>query len=536
MTKKEDDDVFNRFGDDDPTEGSSSNTPASSSDVEQPCISLPGMHGSSSAGNGNNPFGSVNLGSSSDEKEPTMISSSYRSFISRYGTGGHGWSAGNVSATNSYSLNAGNAWERELFIPRGNPFSFSTGEYAHESPENTSFVFTAGSGISTSSNSVAVKMDSNNTPFVPEEGFYQPSSEETREAYQALVSLIENYSTSAPLAVLYSYADEVLSVLKNSYITDPTVKKAKINQFLNGEGIPDFLFNQMVATAIIITDYPLGPLGYESDRNFYQPKSDSSAAGYSMLFDVVNHYLTYPQPEIVKNRTVHELLAILKNPELDIATKRERVEDSFWGKISDEHFGNLLFGSDLINDFNDDTPQNNFIVSQNPIQWRPETVVDQSHGGDQLVEVDVESTSGSSSDDLSSSDSDEESDPAADLVYSSDSDEESYAVNEDDEVVNDNEETEAKLFYSDYESAVNEDNEAANNNEESETKFVYSDEDAEANASGPKHEEESQPSAGNKLEYSSEEELIYFDNIQARGSDIEDEDGWIKIDYDDDGI
>ena len=83
-------------------------------------------------------------------------------------------------------------------------------------------------------------------------GFYRPKTKETREAYEALLSVISSQFTDTPQDVLRGAADEVLVSLKNDHMKDPDRHK-EINALLGS--IPDERFAQLVALGKLITDF-----------------------------------------------------------------------------------------------------------------------------------------------------------------------------------------------------------------------------------------------------------------------------------------
>nr|CAB3445259.1 unnamed protein product [Digitaria exilis] len=85
-----------------------------------------------------------------------------------------------------------------------------------------------------------------------DEVVYKPQTKETRAAYEALLSLIQQQLGGQPLDVLAGAADEVLSTLKNDKIKNPD-KKKDIEQLLNP--IPNQLFDQLVSIGKLITDF-----------------------------------------------------------------------------------------------------------------------------------------------------------------------------------------------------------------------------------------------------------------------------------------
>ncbi|KAL4451451.1 hypothetical protein ABPG75_007113 [Micractinium tetrahymenae] len=83
-------------------------------------------------------------------------------------------------------------------------------------------------------------------------GMYRPRTKETREAYEALLSVIREQFGDQPADVLRGAADEVLAVLKNDRMTDPARHKEVDSLLGPVEGAK---FAQLVALGKLITDY-----------------------------------------------------------------------------------------------------------------------------------------------------------------------------------------------------------------------------------------------------------------------------------------
>ncbi|KAL8464183.1 hypothetical protein ACS0TY_033921 [Phlomoides rotata] len=85
-----------------------------------------------------------------------------------------------------------------------------------------------------------------------EEGVYQPKTKETRAAYEAMLSVIQQQLGGQPLNIVSGAADEILAVLKNDNIKNPD-KKKEIEKLLNP--IPNNTFDQLVSIGKLINDY-----------------------------------------------------------------------------------------------------------------------------------------------------------------------------------------------------------------------------------------------------------------------------------------
>ncbi|CAK9317813.1 unnamed protein product [Citrullus colocynthis] len=85
-----------------------------------------------------------------------------------------------------------------------------------------------------------------------EEGVYMPKTKQTRAAYEAMLSLIQQQLGGQPLSIVCAAADEILAVLKDETFKNPN-KKKEIEKLLNP--IPNHVFDQLVSIGRLITDY-----------------------------------------------------------------------------------------------------------------------------------------------------------------------------------------------------------------------------------------------------------------------------------------
>lgn len=88
-----------------------------------------------------------------------------------------------------------------------------------------------------------------------DEGVYQPKTKETRAAYEAMLSVIQQQLGGQPLNIVSGAADEILAVLKSDNVKNPD-KKKEIEKLLNP--IPNHTFDQLVSYGRLITDYQDG--------------------------------------------------------------------------------------------------------------------------------------------------------------------------------------------------------------------------------------------------------------------------------------
>ncbi|XP_011044153.1 PREDICTED: U5 small nuclear ribonucleoprotein 200 kDa helicase-like [Populus euphratica] len=91
-----------------------------------------------------------------------------------------------------------------------------------------------------------------------EEGVYHPKTKETRAAYEAMLSVIQQQLGGQPLNIVSAAADEILAVLKNESVRTQD-KRKEIEKLLNP--IPNSMFDQFVSIGKLITDYQDGGNG-----------------------------------------------------------------------------------------------------------------------------------------------------------------------------------------------------------------------------------------------------------------------------------
>ncbi|KAJ1698273.1 hypothetical protein LUZ63_006785 [Rhynchospora breviuscula] len=85
-----------------------------------------------------------------------------------------------------------------------------------------------------------------------DDAVYRPKTKETRAAYEAMLSVIQEQLGGQPHDVLRGAADEVLAILKDDHRKNPD-KKKEIEKLLNP--ISNQLFDQLVSIGKLITDY-----------------------------------------------------------------------------------------------------------------------------------------------------------------------------------------------------------------------------------------------------------------------------------------
>ncbi|KAK9136731.1 hypothetical protein Sjap_007325 [Stephania japonica] len=209
----------------------------------------------------------------------------------------------------------------------------------------------------------AMKIDQDEPSFVTERGFYQPSTEDTWEAYQALIGIVEQQLGGFPTAVLCGVAHEVLSVLQCHNIA-MYGKRYEIEKILNA--LPDHTFDQLLEISDGITDF-FKPDHLEDHRHddgrdsmfvpeewFYQPMTEETGTAYKLILDVVKSQIGRESQDAVILCTVaHEVLHILKSDVFGEVKNRKPFVENLVGWITDNDFNILLYAADLIQDFVD---------------------------------------------------------------------------------------------------------------------------------------------------------------------------------------
>ncbi|PHU15481.1 hypothetical protein BC332_16686 [Capsicum chinense] len=87
-----------------------------------------------------------------------------------------------------------------------------------------------------------------------EGGVYKPKTKETKSAYEAMLSLIQQQLCGQPLNIVCAASDEILAVLKGDNMIGSDKKKMEIEKVLN-ERISNQVFDKFVSIGRFITDY-----------------------------------------------------------------------------------------------------------------------------------------------------------------------------------------------------------------------------------------------------------------------------------------
>ncbi|KAK9139223.1 hypothetical protein Scep_008904 [Stephania cephalantha] len=219
--------------------------------------------------------------------------------------------------------------------------------------------------MGTESGQEAMNIDEDESSFVTERGFYQPSTEDTWDAYQALIGIVEQQLGGFSTAVLCGVAHEVLSVLKCRNIDTICGKRYEIERILNL--LPDHTFDQLLEISARITDFfkpddHLDDHRHDDGRDsmfvpevgFYQPRTKETMTAYKLLLDVIKSQIGESQDAVILCTVAHEVLHILKSDEFgEIKNRKPFVENYLVNRITDNNFNILLYASDLIHDFAD---------------------------------------------------------------------------------------------------------------------------------------------------------------------------------------
>uniref|UniRef100_A0A0D3ARQ2 RNA helicase n=1 Tax=Brassica oleracea var. oleracea TaxID=109376 RepID=A0A0D3ARQ2_BRAOL len=94
---------------------------------------------------------------------------------------------------------------------------------------------------------------------------YQPKTKETRDAYEAMLGLIQQHLGGLPLNIVSGAADEILALLNNDAVNNPE-KKLEIQKLL--KPIPEEMnqvFDQLVSFGKLITDFGVA-VEFEEDE------------------------------------------------------------------------------------------------------------------------------------------------------------------------------------------------------------------------------------------------------------------------------
>ncbi|KAI3964880.1 hypothetical protein MKX01_021776 [Papaver californicum] len=191
-------------------------------------------------------------------------------------------------------------------------------------------------------------------PFVPEKGFYQPSTENTREAYQALTSVIECYLNGrVPPHVLVSASDEVLSVLKSDY-NFGFEKKQEIEKLIGLISLDTF--EQLVMIGSWITDYSNPTSANTNVDNagdlsglFYRPSNEENWRSYNLFLDAFKQ-LIGDQPYMVLRVAADSSLFVLKNVNTPVPYRKHAIETEL-GAVASNWFDHLSSLANLITDY-----------------------------------------------------------------------------------------------------------------------------------------------------------------------------------------
>ncbi|EYU30521.1 hypothetical protein MIMGU_mgv1a000041mg [Erythranthe guttata] len=159
-----------------------------------------------------------------------------------------------------------------------------------------------------------------------EEGVYQPKTKETRAAYEAMLSAIQQQLGGQPLNIVSGAADEILAVLKNDNLKNPD-KKAEIEKLLNPISVATF--DELVKTGRLVTDY-------------YHDAGDAAVDRDDVLDDDVGVAVEFEEDEEEEEES-----------DLDMVPEDEEDDDDV---VEVDGSGAMLMGGGMDDDEEHDSP------------------------------------------------------------------------------------------------------------------------------------------------------------------------------------
>ncbi|KAK9139233.1 hypothetical protein Scep_008914 [Stephania cephalantha] len=144
--------------------------------------------------------------------------------------------------------------------------------------------------------------------------FYKPTRQDTEQALQNLRSLVVDRLGEFRPIVLLGVTDIVLWILKSDHhdFKTPTHKRAQLEKLLNP--IADQVFEQMLQTTQLITDYSTHP--YEFEFHNDRPLASMEAiVAYNLLVWAYRDWPWHrtPPPQQVYRKKAYEMVLILNN-------------------------------------------------------------------------------------------------------------------------------------------------------------------------------------------------------------------------------
>ncbi|KAK9161693.1 hypothetical protein Syun_008034 [Stephania yunnanensis] len=195
--------------------------------------------------------------------------------------------------------------------------------------------------------SVVEEKSSHDKGYTPGEwastNFYKPTRQDTKQALQNLRSLVVDRLGEFGPIVLLGVTDIVLWILKSDHhdFKTPTHKRAQIEKLLNP--IADQVFEQMLQTTQLITDYSTHP--YEFEFHNDRPLASMEAiVAYNLLVWAYRDgpWRRSPPPQRVYRKKAYEMVLILNNESAKSSDEqRELISNLLYG-VSDHIVRDLL--------------------------------------------------------------------------------------------------------------------------------------------------------------------------------------------------
>ncbi|KAK9139229.1 hypothetical protein Scep_008910 [Stephania cephalantha] len=173
--------------------------------------------------------------------------------------------------------------------------------------------------------------------------FYKPTRQDTEQALQNLRSLVVDRLGEFRPIVLLGVTDIVLWILKSDHhnFETPTHKRAQLEKLLNP--IADQVFEQMLQTTQLITDYSTHP--YEFEFHNDRPLASMEAiVAYNLLVWAYRDgpWRRPPPPRRVHRKKAYEMVLILNNESAKSSDEqRELISNLLYG-VSDHIVRDLL--------------------------------------------------------------------------------------------------------------------------------------------------------------------------------------------------
>ncbi|KAK9161687.1 hypothetical protein Syun_008028 [Stephania yunnanensis] len=173
--------------------------------------------------------------------------------------------------------------------------------------------------------------------------FYKPTRQDTEQALQNLRSLVVDRLGEFRPVVLLGVTDIVLWILKSDHhnFETPTHKRAQLEKLLNP--IADQVFEQMLQTTQLITDYSTHP--YEFEFHNDRPLASMEAiVAYNLLVWAYRDgpWRRSPPPQRVYRKKAYEMVLILNNESAKSSDEQRKLISNLLYGVSDHMVCDLL--------------------------------------------------------------------------------------------------------------------------------------------------------------------------------------------------